>query len=81
MAACSKLGRAAGAIALALVLSLPANFADRDLFHLMAFGVVLLPYWLKSTTMRPLIRKLGIITRDPLNIEYEKRHARWISLP
>jgi CPA1 family monovalent cation:H+ antiporter len=69
-----------GAITLALVLSLPANFADRDLFRLMAFGVVLFTLLAQSTTMRPLIRKLGIITRDPLHIEYEKRHARLASL-
>ncbi len=69
-----------GAITLALALSLPANFADRDLFRLMAFGVVLFTLLAQSTTMRPLIRKLGIITRNPLNIEYEKRHARLTSL-
>lgn len=69
-----------GAITLALVLSLPANFADRDLFRLMAFGVVLFTLLAQSTTMRPLIRKLGIITRDPLHIEFEKRHARLASL-
>ena len=69
-----------GAITLALVLSLPSNFADRDLFRLMAFGVVLFTLLAQSTTMRPLIRKLGIITRNPLNIEYEKRHARLTSL-
>ena len=67
-------------ITLALVLSLPANFADRDLFRLMAFGVVLFTLLAQSTTMRPLIRKLGIITRDPLHIEFEKRHARLASL-
>lgn len=69
-----------GAIALALVLSLPSNFADRDLFRLMAFGVVLFTLLVQSTTMRPLIRKLGIITRNPLHVEYEKRHARLASL-
>jgi CPA1 family monovalent cation:H+ antiporter len=69
-----------GAIALALVLSLPSNFADRDLFRLMAFGVVLFTLLAQSTTMRPLIRKLGIITHNPLRVEYEKRHARLTSL-
>lgn len=69
-----------GAITLALALSLPSNFADRDLFRLMAFGVVLFTLLAQSTTMRPLIRRLGIITRKPLQAEYEKRHARLTSL-
>ena len=69
-----------GAIALALVLSLPSGFADRDLFRLMAFGVVLFTLLAQSTTMRPLIRKLGIITRNPLHLEYERRHARLTSM-
>ena len=65
-----------GAIALALVLSLPPNFANRDQFRLMAFGVVLFTLLVQSTTMRPLIRRLGIIIRDPSQVEYEKHHAR-----
>jgi CPA1 family monovalent cation:H+ antiporter len=65
-----------GAIALALVLSLPPNFANRDQFRLMAFGVVLFTLLVQSTTMRPLIRRLGIIIRNPSQVEYEKHHAR-----
>jgi len=69
-----------GAVALALVLSLPSNFADRDQFRLMAFGVVLFTLLVQSTTMRPLIHRLGIITRSPSQIEYEKSHARLTSM-
>ena len=69
-----------GAVALALVLSLPSNFADRDQFRLMAFGVVLFTLLVQSTTMRPLIRRLGIITRNPSQVEYEKSHARLTSM-
>jgi CPA1 family monovalent cation:H+ antiporter len=69
-----------GAIALALVLSLPPNFVDRDQFRLMAFGVVLFTLLVQSTTMRPLIHRLKIITRDPSQVEYEKSHARLTSM-
>lgn len=66
-----------GAIALALVLSLPSGFsAERELMKLMAFGVVLFTLLAQSTTMRPLLRKLGLVTRPPEQVEYEKRHAR-----
>lgn len=65
-----------GAIALALVLSLPAGLdGDRDLMKLMAFGVVLFTLLVQSTTMRPLLKKLDLITRPPEQIEYEKQHA------
>ena len=66
-----------GAIALALVLSLPASLsAERELMKLMAFGVVLFTLLVQSTTMSPLLRKLGLVTRPPEQVEYEKRHAR-----
>ena len=43
-----------GAIALALVLSLPASLgADRELMKLMAFGVVLFTLLVQSTTISP----------------------------
>jgi CPA1 family monovalent cation:H+ antiporter len=66
-----------GAIALALVLSLPASLGpERELMELMAFGVVLFTLLIQSTTMGPLLRRLGLITHPPEQIEYEKRHAR-----
>ncbi len=66
-----------GAIALALALSLPAALGPgRDLVRVMAFGVVLFTLLVQSMTMKPLLRRLGISTRDPIRIEYETRHAR-----
>ena len=66
-----------GAIALALVLSLPADFnGDRELIKLMAFGVVLFTLLVQSATMRPLLHMLGLSTRPPEQVEYEKQHAR-----
>lgn len=69
-----------GAIALALALSLPASLGpERDLVRIMAFGVVLFTLLAQSTTMRPLLRWLGILTRNPVQIEYELRHARLLA--
>jgi CPA1 family monovalent cation:H+ antiporter len=66
-----------GAIALALVLSLPAGLsAERELMKLMAFGVVLFTLLVQSTTLSPLLRRLGLVTRPVEQVEYEKRHAR-----
>lgn len=66
-----------GAIALALVLSLPTSLgANRELMILMAFGVVLFTLLIQSTTMYPLLRHLGLLTRPPEQVEYETYHAR-----
>jgi CPA1 family monovalent cation:H+ antiporter len=66
-----------GAIALALVLSLPIGLStDRELMKLMAFGVVLFTLLVQSTTLSPFLRRLGLVTRPPEQVEYEKRHAR-----
>lgn len=66
-----------GALSLALALSLPATFGDdRFLLRTMAFGVALFTLLIQATTMRPLVRKLGIITITPVQVEYEQRHAR-----
>lgn len=70
-----------GAICLALALSLPANLGnDRELLQVMAFGVSLFTLLVQSTTMRPLISWLRIITRSEAQVEYEMRHARLASL-
>ncbi len=70
-----------GAICLALALSLPAALGpDRELLRAMTFGVVLFTLLVQSTTMGPLIRRLGIITRSEAQVEYELRHARLTAL-
>ena len=70
-----------GALSLALALSLPVSFGpERALLRTMAFGVVLFTLLVQATTIRSLIRRLGIITRGPEQLEYETRHARLTAL-
>ena len=70
-----------GAVCLALALSLPTSLgSERDLLRVMAFGVVLFTLLVQSTTMRPLIRLLKVITRSEVHVDYEMRHARLASL-
>ena len=70
-----------GALSLALVLSLPAAFgSDRFLLRTMAFGVALFTLLVQATTMRSLIRRLGIITTSQAQVDYEERHARLTAL-
>lgn len=69
-----------GAIGLALAISLPVTFADRDLFLVMAFGVVLFTLLVQGTTMNSLLRRLGVIEHEPLALEYERRHGRLMAV-
>ena len=70
-----------GAVSLALVLSLPAALGpEHELLRVMAFGVVLFTLVVQATTMRPLVRRLGIVTRGQGQDEYDLRHARLTAL-
>jgi CPA1 family monovalent cation:H+ antiporter len=70
-----------GAISLALALSLPAALGpDRDTLRVMAFGVVLFNLLVQGTTMRPLLRRLGLLARDEKQLQYELRHARLVAI-
>lgn len=70
-----------GAISLALALSLPAALGpQRDLVRVMTFGVVLFTLLAQGTTIRPLIRRLGLVMRSDAQVEYELRHGRLAAL-
>jgi CPA1 family monovalent cation:H+ antiporter len=69
-----------GAVSLALALSLPVAFADRDLVRAMTFGVLLFTLLVQGTTMQPLLRQLGLLARGDGNHEYERRHGRFLAL-
>ena len=65
-----------GALSLALALSLPGILGpNRELLQIMAFGVVLFTLLVQATTMRPLVNRLGIVTRGPAQLAYEMRQA------
>lgn len=69
-----------GAIALALALSLPAALGpEREMVRVMAFGVVLFTLVVQGMTMKPLLRWLSITVRNPVQSEYELRHARMLA--
>ncbi|MEJ2635494.1 MAG: Na+/H+ antiporter [Calditrichia bacterium] len=60
-----------GALPMVLVLSLPDNFAHRDLLVSMTFGVVIISILLNGLTISPLLRKLGIVKSQRTREEYE----------
>ena len=71
-----------GAIALALVLSLPTSgpFAQQaPQLQAMAYGVVLFTLLVQGFSMGWLTRKLKIVERSGIQEEYERRHARFVA--
>ncbi|MBN1537311.1 MAG: Na+/H+ antiporter [Anaerolineales bacterium] len=66
-----------GAICLALALSLPAGLGkSSQQVQVMALGVVLFTLLVQGFSIKPLIKKLGIVERSDIQDEYERRNAR-----
>ncbi|MBC7798114.1 MAG: Na+/H+ antiporter, partial [Pyrinomonadaceae bacterium] len=68
-----------GAISLALALSLPVALAERDILRVMTFGVVLFTVLVQGTTMRFLMRIVGLGQTPEVELEYERRHGRLLA--
>ena len=60
-----------GALPMVLALSLPLNFAHRDLLVTMTFGVVTISILLHGLTASPLLKLLGIVTGREARETYE----------
>ncbi len=69
-----------GAISLALALSLTADIPNRTQLQAMAFGVVLFTLLVQSLSMKPFMKRSGLVSQDPARLEYETQHARGIAL-
>jgi CPA1 family monovalent cation:H+ antiporter len=71
-----------GAIALALVLTIPTQnltFEEITLLRNMAFGVVLFTLLVQGVSMDWVVNKLKLVVRSQFQEEYERRHARFIA--
>ena len=53
-----------GAVSLAAALALPQSFPQRDLLVFLAFAVIVATLVGQGLTLPPLIRRLGLVTRD-----------------
>ncbi len=67
-----------GAVSMALVLSLPDGLEAGGLIKVLAFGYVLFSLLVQGLTIRPLLRKLGIIKISQYRQEYEERRAEMV---
>ncbi|MFL5735450.1 MAG: Na+/H+ antiporter [Chloroflexia bacterium] len=71
-----------GSLALAMALSLPVTlaggepFAERDLLQVMTYGVILFSLLVQALTMKPLLRRLGLVQSHERQEEYETISVR-----
>nr|WP_090832020.1 MULTISPECIES: Na+/H+ antiporter [unclassified Bacillus (in: firmicutes)] len=66
-----------GSLSIALVLSLPRNFAGREDLLILAFSVVLFSLLVQGLSVKPLIKFLKINPKPESQIEYEEMLARY----
>jgi CPA1 family monovalent cation:H+ antiporter len=64
-----------GALVMALALSLPLTFPDREVIINMTFGVVLFTLLVPGLTMEPLVRLLGMAPQDEKLRQYQEHKA------
>lgn len=64
-----------GALVMAMALSLPLNFPDREAIINLTFGVVLFTLLVPGLTMDALVRMLKMKSKDEQLKEYEKYHS------
>jgi CPA1 family monovalent cation:H+ antiporter len=57
-----------GAVSLAAALALPQSFPQRDLVVFLAFAVIVATLVGQGLTLPPLIRRLGLVTRDEQDV-------------
>ena len=69
-----------GAISLALALSLPANLPHREILQAMSFGVVLFTLLGQGTTIKLLLKRLGLIERPEHVLERERHLGRLLAI-
>ncbi|MCO6449682.1 MAG: Na+/H+ antiporter [Caldilineales bacterium] len=69
-----------GAVGLALALSIPRSYADRDLIITLTFVVVLFTLLVQATTVGGLLKRLGLVGRPEAELEYERIQGRMLAV-
>lgn len=72
-------GALRGSLCMALALSLPFNFPDREAFIITTFGVVLFTLLVQGLTIEPLVKLLGIRPANPKFKQYQALKGRLIA--
>jgi CPA1 family monovalent cation:H+ antiporter len=69
-----------GAVSIALALSVPATFKDRELVIATVFGTVLFTLLVQGLTIQPVLQKLNLLQKHPMRQRYLEITARQAAL-
>lgn len=69
-----------GSVSIALALSVPASFPDRDEIIAVVFGVMLFTLLVQGLTTKPLLETLNLLGDQPMKIKYLEAIARRVAL-
>ena len=69
-----------GSVSIALALSVPNVLPEREKMIATVFGVVLFTLLVQGLTIKPLLKKLGLLSNQPLRQQYLKAIARRVAL-
>ncbi|MEM6426335.1 MAG: sodium:proton antiporter [Cyanobacteria bacterium P01_D01_bin.128] len=69
-----------GSVSVALALSVPEAFPEREEVIAIVFGVMLFTLLVQGLTTKPLLETLGLLTDQPLRQEYSQQVARRVAL-
>jgi CPA1 family monovalent cation:H+ antiporter len=69
-----------GSVSIALALSVPKSFPDRDLIITTVFGVILFTLLVQGLTTQPLLKALDLLGDQPLRQQYLEAIARRVAL-
>jgi CPA1 family monovalent cation:H+ antiporter len=69
-----------GSVSIALALSVPDVFPDREKIFAIVFGVVLFTLLVQGLTTKPLLEKLGLLSNQELRQEYLEAIAQRVAL-
>ncbi len=72
-------GALRGSVCMALALSLPENFAYREMITITTFGVVLFTLLVPGLTIQPLVKLLKMNLKDPRQEQYKRLKAQLIA--
>ncbi|NET48808.1 MAG: Na+/H+ antiporter [Merismopedia sp. SIO2A8] len=69
-----------GSVSIALALSVPAIFPDREEIIAVVFGVMLFTLLVQGLTTKPLLEKMGLLGDQPMKQKYREAIARRVAL-
>ena len=69
-----------GSVSIALALSVPTMLGEREEIIATVFGAVLFTLLVQGLTVKPLLKRLGLLSDQPVQQKYVETIARWVAI-